>query len=57
MSDDQQVMSAVYQSELKLKSHLHKLDGDERAELESIVTDLQELRKDLQPDTHFGELE
>lgn len=54
---DQCLMAAIYQSELKLKGYIHKLDEEEGEELERIVTDLQELRKDIQPNTHFGELE
>lgn len=54
---DQSVMAAVYTCELKLKSHAHELDGERKEELETIVTDLQELRKDLTPNEYFGELE
>jgi len=54
---DQQVMSSLYQSELSLKSHVQHLDDEQKEQLESIVMDLQDLRKDIQPDSYFGDLE
>ena len=54
---DQQAMAGLYTAELRLKGHVQHLDGQQKEELESIVTDLQELRKDIQPETYFGELE
>lgn len=54
---DQSVMAAVYTCELKLDGRVHKLNGEQKEDLERIITDLQSLRSDLTPNEYFGELE
>lgn len=49
---DTQLMAAVYRCELKLESHAHRVENDD---LDEAIKQLRELRKDLTPESYFGD--
>ncbi len=54
---NQQLMAAVYRAELRLESHKHNVDPEHSEQLETTLDELEQLRKELTPNTYFGELE
>lgn len=57
LEDNNQTMAGVYLAELRLQSHTHRLEGEQKEKLEGIISELQDLRTDLQPTEFFGELD
>ena len=53
---NQELMAVAYRAELSLKSFEHTVGPEHSEQLETTLDELEQLRKELTPNTYFGEL-
>ena len=53
---NQELMAAAYKAELRLKSFEHTVE-EHSEQLETTLDELEQLRKELTPNTYFEELD